>query len=113
MKKAIEAVKEELGGEGLLSVKTVRGYSSSTKANLVFRFEGMRFAMGIRQTKSGKVEFVGDSWGSENWELVQTLIERNYTALCGAIAMKRLGFTAQSQVYQDTVKGIMVEGMRT
>lgn len=113
MKKAIEATQKELGGKGLLSVKTVRGYYKSTRADLVFQFDEMRFPMGIKQSKKGKVEFVGDPWGSKIWKRAQELIERNYIALCGAIAMQRMNFVPSSETQKDPVAGVMVEGMRT
>lgn len=109
MKKAIEMAQKELGGQGLLDRKTVRGYDTNRPADLVFQFDGMRFPMGIRQTKSG-VEFIGDAWGSSNWIRVQEIIERNYKAVCSAVALKRLGYTVESKQHNDP-RGIIVQGV--
>ena len=69
MIQAINLVKEKLGGNGLLKVSKVRGYGHrKVPADLIFRFKGMNFPMGIR-INDDHVEFVGDAWKSENWEI--------------------------------------------
>ena len=111
MKDVVKATQKQLGGEGLLDTKTVKGFSTTDKADLVFQFEGMRYPMGIRETKKG-VEFVGDSWGSKNWEEVKKAIEKNYILLTGAIAMQALGFKIGNEQALENPRGTAIQGVR-
>jgi len=109
MKEAIEMAKQELGGEGLLDRKTVRGYDQTRKADLVFRFDGMRFSMGLKQNQEG-VTFVGDAWGSEKWHTVQDIIVRDYKAVCAAVALQKLGYSNIESQHHNDPRGIIMEG---
>ena len=111
MKEVIKATQKQLGGEGLLNTKTVSGFDTKGKADLVFQFEGMRYPMGIRQTKKG-VEFVGDPWRSKNWETVQNTIEKNYVLFTGAISMQILGFKVGNEQFLQDPDGTAIEGVR-
>ena len=110
MKKAIEVTKNILGGEGLLSGNIVEGYDTQEIADMVFIVKGMKFPMGIKQTKNGVV-FVGDPWGSEKWNTVQESVLDSYTAVNGAIALQQMGFAVESETNDNPV-GILVKGMR-
>ncbi|MBU7045027.1 MAG: hypothetical protein HXS54_01210 [Theionarchaea archaeon] len=110
MKEVIKATQKQLGGPGLLEEKTVKGYFDRKKADLVFQFEGMRFSMGISQTKNGVI-FIGDSWGSSNWNQVQDTIEANYVLMTAALSMQQLGFTPEEQTFTNP-QGRAIEGVR-
>lgn len=111
MKKVIEATQKKFGGKGLLKGKTVSGYFQSAKADLVFQFEGMRFPMGISISKEKGIKFVGDPWGSENWNTVKETIEQNYILINAALVMQQMGFKTKSQTLNNP-EGKIVEGCR-
>lgn len=108
---AIELVKRQLNGEGLLeNIYEVRGYGhQKVPADLVFRFQGMNYPMGIR-IRDGQVEFVGDRWGSENWELVKREIVAAYKQLGVDSYFQQNSLSTQET--RNDKQGILLEGYR-
>lgn len=105
---AISTLKQQLGGDGLLEAKKVRGYGMTTETvDLSFKFQGMYYPMGIR-IRNGQVEFIGDPWQSSNWTSVQKKLVEEYKALAIQAALKKQGF--RTRVTADNVRGILLEG---
>lgn len=110
MLQAIELARRQLGGQGLLNVHEVRGYGhQKVPADLVFRFQGMNYPMGIRM-RDGQVEFVGDRWGSQNWEQVKREIVAAYKQICVAIYFQQNSLSTQET--RNDEQGILMEGYR-
>jgi hypothetical protein len=109
LKKAVEQVAEELGGE---LVTTVRDYFGRTMECIVaMKNSVFKRGIGVRTNEKGEVEVVGDFWGvlKQEVERFQQLLVRNYTALALTQALGALGYQVQVQVQKDKifVRGVM------
>jgi hypothetical protein len=103
LKRAVEMVAEELGGE---LVTTVRDYYGRTmECAAALKNSTFKRGVGVRVNEKGEVEIVGDFWDVPRSEVerFQQLLVRNYTALALTQALSALGYRVQVQRIQDRV----------
>jgi hypothetical protein len=110
LKKAVETVAEELGGE---VTTTIRDYYGRTMECVAALKNGtFKRGVGVRVNERGEVEVVGDFWGVPRSEVerFQQLLVRNYTALALQTALAQLGYQVQVQKVQDKifVRGVVL-----
>jgi hypothetical protein len=103
LKRAVEMVAEELGGELTTTIRDYYGRTMECAAAL--RNNTFKRGVGVRVSARGEVEILGDFWGVPRSEVerFQQLLVRNYTALALQTALAQLGYQVQVQRVQDRV----------
>jgi hypothetical protein len=110
LRKAVEMVAEEVGGE---LVTTIRDYYGRTmECAAALKNSTFKRGVGVRVNERGEVEVVGDFWGVPRSEVerFQQLLVRNYTALALQTALAQLGYQVQLHRLQDKifVRGVVL-----
>jgi len=103
LKRAVEMVAEELGGEVVNQIRDYYGRTMECPAAL--RNNTFKRGVGVRVNERGEVEIVGDFWGVPKSEVerFQQLLVRNYTALALQTALAQLGYQVQVEKVQDKI----------
>jgi predicted XRE-type DNA-binding protein len=103
LKRAVEMVAEELGGQVTTTIHDYFGRTMECAAAV--KGEVFKRGVGVRVNEKGEVEVVGDFWGVPKSEVerFQQLLVRNYTALALQTALAQLGYQVQVQRVQDKV----------
>lgn len=103
LKRAVELVAKELGGEVVSQVRDYYGRSMDVVAGVVSDtfFRGV----GVRVNERGEVEVVGDFYGVPIAQRVrfQELLVQNYAALSIQTALAQLGYHVQAQKVQGRI----------
>jgi hypothetical protein len=103
LKRAVEMVAEELGGQLTTTIHDYFGRTMECAAAI--KNGAFKRGIGVRVNEKGEVEIAGDFWGvpKQEVERFQQLLVRNYTALALTQALGALGYQVQIQKVQDKI----------
>jgi hypothetical protein len=103
LKRAVELVAKELGGEVVSEVRDFYGRTMDCIVGLVN--DTFRRGIGVRLGSAGEVELVGDFWGvpSSAVERFKRLLVQNYAALAMSAALASMGYQVQAQRMQERI----------
>jgi hypothetical protein len=103
LKRAVELVAEELGGEPTTTIRDYYARTMDVVAGVVNKT--FHRGIGVRVNEKGEVEVVGDFYliPSSAVKQFQELLVRNYTALAMQTALAQLGYRVQVQKIQDRI----------